>query len=214
VAAHLVQAGADVGGTGQPGLVEPVRLPGHQLGPVRWQVEQPAGGRVGHRGQHDQVAEPVQQVGREPARLVAALDDPVHHAEGRRAVGGRERVRNLVQQAGVGEAEQRHRALVAEPGLVAARQQLVQDGQRVPGRGAGPDHQGTSPSATPPCRRMSASARAQHGTAEGERIVGCATDGRDDLSASVAKMNFRCGGGSSTAQQRVEALGTGASSMM
>jgi hypothetical protein len=144
---------------------------------------------------------------------VAALDDPVHHAEHRRAVGGRERVRDLVQQAGVGEAEQRHRALVAEPGLVAARQQLIQDGQRIPGRpGPGPHHQRQHRLLH---RRVLLAQDvlhqlAQHGRRDqAERVVVRARpDGREDL--------LRLGGGEDELQvlrrfldqlqQRVEAL--------
>ncbi len=71
----------------------------------------------------------VQYVGREPARLVAALDDPVHDAEDRATVGRRERVGDLVEQGGIGVAEQRDGAFIGEPGLVRARDELVEHRQ-------------------------------------------------------------------------------------
>ncbi len=61
--------------------------------------------------------------------------------EDRRSVGGRERVGDLIEQAVVGVAEQRHGSLVSQPGLVGPGQQLVEHRQRVPRRArAGPDH--------------------------------------------------------------------------
>ena len=142
-AAHLVEAGRDdVGRPGQRGQPVPPGLAGQGLDPVRRRVDQAGRDRVGHRGEDDQVAEPVEHVGGEPARLVAALDDPVHRAEHRSPVAGRERVHDLVEQARVGVAEQRDRAVVADPALVRAREQLVEYGQRVSsGPAAGPHHQ-------------------------------------------------------------------------
>ena len=99
----------------------------HPLEPVGRDVEQPGLPRVRHRGEHDQVAQPVQQVGGEPPGVVAALDDPVHGPEHRGPVPGRERVGDLVQQALVGVAEQRDGPLVGQPFVAGAGQQLVQD---------------------------------------------------------------------------------------
>jgi len=54
-------------------------------------IDQPARGRIGHGVQHDQVAEALQQVRGEAARVVARLDDPVDRpglsAADRRAFG-------------------------------------------------------------------------------------------------------------------------------
>ncbi len=66
-----------------------------------------AAGRVGHGVEDDQVAQPLEQVLGEPARVVAGLDDPVDDAEHRGRVTGRERLDGVVEQAGVGVAEQR-----------------------------------------------------------------------------------------------------------
>ena len=155
----------------------------------------------------------VQHVGREPARLVPALDDPVHHAEHRGAVAGRERVHDLIQQAGVGEAEQGYRPLVGQAGLVAPGQQLVKHRQRVPRRSRpGPDHQrqhrvfGRHALGAQDVLHQVPEHRRGH---EAERVVVRAgPDGRDDL--------LRLGGGEDELQvrrrllhqlqQRVEAL--------
>ena len=90
-AAHLDQSLADdFRRAGQFRLAEPAGLLGHPVQPVGGQVEQPGLARPGHGGQHDQVAEPVQQVGREPPGIVAAFHHPVHRAEHRGAVPGGE----------------------------------------------------------------------------------------------------------------------------
>ena len=65
----------------------------------------------GHGGQDHQVAQPLQQVGDEPARVVAALDHPVDRREDRGAVARGEGVDHLVQQRRVGVAEQGDRAV-------------------------------------------------------------------------------------------------------
>ena len=192
-AAHLDQPLADdFRRAGQFGLAEPAGLLGHPVQPVGGQVEQAGLARAGHGGQHDQVAEPVQQVGGEPPGVVATFHHPVHRAEHRGAVRTGERVRDLVQQVVVGVPEQRHRPVVAQPVFPRAGQQLVQDGQRIPHRtGAGPDHQRQH-------RRLVADLlRGQdllqqltqdRGRHQAERVVmGARPDRRDDL--------FRLGGG-------------------
>jgi hypothetical protein len=86
----------------------------HAFEAVGGYVQEPGLACVGHRGQHDQVAEPVQQVRGEPARVMPALDHPVHRVEHRRPVLGRERVGDVVKQAVIGIAEQRDRPLVTQ----------------------------------------------------------------------------------------------------
>ena len=58
----------------------------------------PLAGGVRHLLQDDQVAQPLQQVGGEPARVMAGLGHPVDGGERGRAVAGRERVGHLVDQ--------------------------------------------------------------------------------------------------------------------
>ena len=140
---HLDQPVADdLGRAGQFCLAEPPCLFGHAFQPVGRGVEEPALPGSGDGREDDQVAEPVEQVGGEPAGVVPALHHPVHGAEHGRAVPGRECVHYLVQQAVVGVTEQSHRAVVGQPLGTGPGEQLVEGGQRVPHRaGPGPDHQ-------------------------------------------------------------------------
>ena len=76
----------------------------------------PRAGGVGHRLQHDEVAEPLEQVGGEPARVVARVDHRFDGAEQRRRVAGGQRVDRVVDQREVGGAEQRQRPRVGDAG--------------------------------------------------------------------------------------------------
>ena len=58
----------------------------------------PCVGGVGHLVQHDEVAQPLEQVGGEAARVEPRLDDAVDHGEHRGAVAVGERVDDLVEQ--------------------------------------------------------------------------------------------------------------------
>ena len=79
--AHLDQRGVDdLGVPGQRRPADRLGLVGHPLALLRGRVDQPAGVRVGHRVEQDQVAEPLEQVGGEPAGVVPGLDDPVDRA--------------------------------------------------------------------------------------------------------------------------------------
>ena len=111
--AHLDQPGVhDVRHPGQRRRPEPRRLVGHPLDLVGRAVDEALGVRVRHRVEHDQVAQPLQQVGREPARVVPGLDHAIDRLVHRRRVTGRQRVHHLVQQRAVGDAEQPDRVRV------------------------------------------------------------------------------------------------------
>ena len=102
----------------------------------------PLRGRVGHPLQDDQVTQPLQQVGGEPARVVPGVGDPVDRGERGRPVAGGQGVGHLVDQRHVGHAEQGDRAGVRHAVHPGPGDQLVQHRQRVPGRAAaGPDHE-------------------------------------------------------------------------
>ena len=104
-------------------------------------AEDRAGG-VRHGVHDDEVAQSLQEVLREPARVVAALDHAVDDPEHRRGVGSRERLDGVVEQGRVGEAEQPGGVLVGDAGLRSAGHQLVQDAHRVAdGAAPGPHHQ-------------------------------------------------------------------------
>ena len=71
---------------------ERLGLLAHQVQPVGRAVEQAVAAGVGHGVEHDEVAQPVEQVGGEAARVVAGLDDPVDRAEDTRGVVRGQRV--------------------------------------------------------------------------------------------------------------------------
>jgi hypothetical protein len=77
----------------------------HPLQLVGRVVAEDRPGRVGHGVHDDQVAQPLEQVLGEPARVVAGLDHLVDDPEHRRRVTRRERLDRVVEQVGVGEAE-------------------------------------------------------------------------------------------------------------
>src|SRR6266700_7263612 len=99
----------------------------HAIQLVGWSVEQARAVRLADGAEHDQVAQPVEQVSREPPRIVTGFDHLVYDAEDRAAVTCRERVDRLVEQARVGIAEQRYGGRVADARLIRACQQLVKD---------------------------------------------------------------------------------------
>ena len=114
----------------------------HPLQHVLRPVDHTAGDRVGHRLQHDQIAEALQQIGGEPPRVVAGIDHRLDGAEQRRRVPCRQRVDRVVDQRHVRRAKQRQRPRVRRPGCLRTGQQLVQHRQGVAGRPAAcPDHQ-------------------------------------------------------------------------
>ena len=82
-------------------------LHAHALELVLGDAAQHLRGALRHGRDDDEVAQPLEEVLDEPARVVTGLDDPVDLAERRRAVAGGERVDGRVEQLAVGEAEQR-----------------------------------------------------------------------------------------------------------
>ena len=129
---HLAERGVDdVGGAGELGRPEVGALGLH---PVSWSggtARSTPDGRLPHRLQHDQVAQPLEQVLDEPAGIVAGLDHPVDHAEQRGAVGLAERADDVVEQGAVGVAEQRDGERVVDALRPGAGHQLVEHRQRV-----------------------------------------------------------------------------------
>ncbi len=177
----------DVRRPGQLGGAHPGGLRPHPVDLVGGEgFQQAAGVRVRNGRHHDQVAEPVEEIGREPARVVTGGDDLVDHGEQGRAVAVGQRVDGLVQQDAVGHAEQRHRPVVAQAVVVRAGQQLVENGQRVADRsGARPHDQRQHgridgdplPGAD---RRQMFAQHARRNQPEGI-VVRPGPDGRDDL---------------------------------
>ena len=139
-AAHLGQPGVDqVGGPAQLGGAEDGGLRLHPLDHVGGGVDEPLLRRVRHGGQDHQVPQPLQQVGDEAPRVVAALDDPVDDLEGRGPVTRGEGLDDRVEQRPVGVPEQGGGHGVRHTVLGGAGEQLVHDGHRVThGPGPGP----------------------------------------------------------------------------
>ena len=141
--AHLDQpARGQVGRPAELDAPEAGRLRDQPLGLVLGHVDEPAGGRIGHRRHDHQVPQSSQQVLREPARVLAGLDHLVDHAEDGGAVAGGERVDDLVEQGVRRVAEEAGRERVGDPGRAGPTHQLVEHRERVPRRaGSGAHHQ-------------------------------------------------------------------------
>ncbi|MQY16928.1 hypothetical protein SRB5_71330 [Streptomyces sp. RB5] len=142
-AAHLRQPLADqVRGPAELRRAERLRLRPHPLQHVVGDVDEPLGARVGHRGEDHEVPQPLEQVGDEPPRIVAPLDDPVHDLERGGPVTRREGVDDGVQQRRLGVPEQGRRHGIRHTVRARAGQQLVHHGHGVPyGPRPGPYHQ-------------------------------------------------------------------------
>ena len=101
------------------------------LGAVAGHLEQAGGQRVGHGRDDDEVAQALQQVLGEAARVLAGLDDLVDDAEDGGPVVGRERVDGLVEQRVGRVAEQLDGEVVGDAVGAGAAEQLVEDAERV-----------------------------------------------------------------------------------
>ncbi|CAM5740738.1 hypothetical protein SBADM41S_07565 [Streptomyces badius] len=138
--AHLGEPVVDeVGGAAQLGGAEDGGLGLHALDDVGGRVDEPLLPRIRHGGEDHQVPQPLQEIGHEPTRIVAALDDPVHDLEGGGPVAGGEGVDDRVEQRAVGVAEKRGGHGIRHTVVARAGEQLVHDGHRVthgPGPGA------------------------------------------------------------------------------
>ena len=123
----------DLGVTRQRRGPKTRRLLTHPLQHVAGRVDHTAGGGIAHRLQHNQVAESLQQIGGEPARVVAGVDHRLDGAEQCRGIAGGQRVDRIVDQRDVGGAEQRQRPPVFDPVARGAGQQLVEHREGVAG---------------------------------------------------------------------------------
>ncbi len=146
-AAHLGEPGVDeVGGPAELGGAERRRLRLHPLDDLRGPVDEPLLRGVRHGGEDHEVPQPLQQVGDEPPRVVAALDDPVDDLEGRRAVARGERLDDGVEQRTVGVPEEGGGHGVRHTVLAGTGEELVHDGHGVTdGPGTGPHHEREHP---------------------------------------------------------------------
>ena len=173
-------AGHQVGGAAELDAAVPRCLRDQALALVLRHVDEPARRRVGDRGHDDQVAQAAQQVLGEAARVLAGLDHLVDHAEDGRAVAGRERLDDLVEQRVGRVAEQAGRQRVGDPVGAGPAHQLVEDregvARRAPLRRGPPAAARPARSGRPRARRArrgrtTAAAAGSAGTGSG----GCAT---------------------------------------
>jgi len=171
-------------------------------------------GRLPGQGHDHEVAEPLQQVLHEAARIVSRADDVVDHPEQRGAIAGGERLDGVIEQARGREAEERRGTLVVEFPVRCAGDQLVEHRQRIPDR-AGPraddhrQHPGTHADRLLAAQPLEVSGEHPRWHQPERVVVGPRADGPDDL--------LRFGGREDELdvvrrllhelQQRVEALG-------
>ena len=96
-------------------------------------------GLLARQGDHDEVAQPLQQVLDESARIMPGLDDPFDHGEQARPVAGGDGLHRVVEEGGVGEAQEGDRLVVGEHPLFGSADQLVENGEGIAhGAAAGP----------------------------------------------------------------------------
>ena len=88
----------------------------------------------------EQVAQALEEVLNEAARVVAGLDHALDDTEGRGTVTTRKRVDGLVKQRGIRVPEQRHRRLVADLAVDRAGHQLIEYREGVSHRAAARTH--------------------------------------------------------------------------
>ena len=119
---------------GQRGRTNAGRLVAHALQHITGSIDHPAASRVRNRLQHNKIAEPLQQVDGEPARVVSGVDHRLDRAEQCGGIAGGEGVDGVVDQRDVRGAQQCQRSLVVHPVALGARQQLVEHTQSVAGR--------------------------------------------------------------------------------
>ena len=117
-----------------------LRLALHALELVVRGVRQDVARAVAGDRDDEEVAQALEQVLNEAARVVAGLDHAFDDAEGRGAVATRKSVDGLVEQRGIRVPEQRHRRLVGDLPVDRAGHQLIEDGQGVAHRAAARTH--------------------------------------------------------------------------
>ena len=99
--------------------------------------------RVRHMLQHDEIAQALEEIGREPARLMAGLHDPIDHHKQCCAIVGRHRIDGFVEERAIGHAELRDGLCVGDAVGAAAGDDLAEDREAVAdAAGPGTSHEG------------------------------------------------------------------------
>ena len=112
----------------------------HALELVLWSVGQDVARAVAGHRDDEQIAQALEEVLNEAARVVAGLDHALDDTEGRGTVTTRKSVDGLVEQRGIRVPEQRHRRLVADLAVDRAGHQLIEHRQGVSHRAAARTH--------------------------------------------------------------------------
>ncbi len=86
---------------------------------------------VGNRLQHQDVAQSVQDIGGESARLLTRFDDSVHDLEQAGGIGGRQGGYHFIERAGIGDTDEFHRICVCDADIAGARDELPEQRQGV-----------------------------------------------------------------------------------
>ena len=129
-----------VGGSGQAVRSPVLRLALHALELVVRGVRQDVARSVAGNRDDEEVAQSLEEVLDEAARVVAGLDHALDDAEGRGTVATREGIDGFVQQGGVRVAEQRDGRLIGDLAVDRASHQLVEYRQGVTHRAAARAH--------------------------------------------------------------------------
>ena len=114
----------------------------HGLGLLDRRLDQPALDGLRYGLHHDEIAQPLQQVDGEPARIVPGLDHLVDGPEQRGTVPGCQGVHRVVDERDLGGPEQTHRARVGDALVPGAGHELIKHAESVSRRStAGPNDQ-------------------------------------------------------------------------
>ena len=96
----------------------------------------PRSAASGTAAEHEQVAEPVEQIHGESARIVSSLDHAIDRAVHGCRVAGRESVDHVVEQRDIRDPEQTDGPCVGDPGGPGPGDELIEQRKRVPRRAA------------------------------------------------------------------------------
>ena len=103
----------------------------HPFEHARRSIDETASSRIRYSLHENQVAHATEEVRGEPARIVARLDNRLHHPEQGGTVRVRERVDRGVDERRIGGSEQAQCPLILDPFVSGTREQLVENAERV-----------------------------------------------------------------------------------
>nr|NIL79794.1 hypothetical protein [Rhodococcus kroppenstedtii] len=129
---HLTQPGVHRLGVARQGCrPDALGLVPHALDHVGGGVDETALPGVGHRAHEDQIAEAIQEVDGEAARIVTRVHDLFHRSEQRGTVLRGQGVDRFVDQRDIGDSEEHQRPGILDTLVPRAGEQLVEHAERV-----------------------------------------------------------------------------------